>query len=101
MRCHRLTRPDRALLGRGLVADREDEIHRRRTGLGEFAPVLGAREGGVEIQIVEQFQRIGMHFAFRVRAGGKGLEAAPPSRLRMASARMDRAELPVHRNRTL
>lgn len=41
MRRYRLSRPDRAGLGRRLIAHREDEIHLGRVGFGEFAPAFG------------------------------------------------------------
>ena len=40
---HRLSRPERALLLCGVIADREDEIKLRRVGRGEFIPRLAAQ----------------------------------------------------------
>ena len=44
---------------------------------------------------------MGVHLPVRVAAGAVGAEFSRPSLFRIASAMMERAELPVHRNRTL
>ena len=46
VRRHRLARPDRAGLARGVVADREHEIHGGRAGFGELVPALRAKALG-------------------------------------------------------
>ena len=43
MRCDRLAGPHRTLLGRGLVADRENKIEARAVGRGELVPTLRAQ----------------------------------------------------------
>ena len=102
MRGHRLAGPDRADLARGIVANGEDEIELGRAVLREFLPALRAVAVGRKPHLVERLerQRDGLRpwdGCPRKRRGSGPL----PSRLRIASARIERAELPVHRNSTL
>ncbi len=52
MRRHRLSRPHRAGLAGGVVANREDEIHHGRVAARELLPALGAQIVGGVIEAV-------------------------------------------------
>src|SRR3981081_4380953 len=51
---HRLARPDRTSLARGVVADGEDEIENRRARVGEFTPGLGAKARDVVAEALQE-----------------------------------------------
>ena len=53
---HRISGPDRAGFAGGLVANREDEIHHRRAGTGEFMPALAAQPVCRQMKPFERIQ---------------------------------------------
>ena len=77
---HRLARPDGADLPGGVVADGEDEIQFRSTGLGKLLPGFGAQTVGWEIQLLKQVQnrRINMPLGMTARAETFEFTAAFP-----------------------
>ena len=103
MRSRRVTGPIRANLACGVVADGDDQVHVRGTGLAELVPVLAAQSVGADTSVAQHFQghRVGLLVCSRTAAGRKGAKRPPPVWFRMASARMLRAELWVQRNSTL
>jgi hypothetical protein len=100
MRRHRLSRPDWTGFARGGVADREDEIQFRRAGAGELVPALRPEAVGRVAIGVENPEREGVDPPLRMAACGERVEVAPSLR-KMLSAKIERALLPVQRNRTL
>ena len=99
MRRHRLTRPDRAGFAGRVVANREDEIERRRALLRELVPILRTITLGRKAHLAEQPKRFGMNSRPLGGCPPKRRKRPAPSLLRIASARIDRALFPVHRNR--
>jgi hypothetical protein len=77
MRRHRLARPDRTGFARGVVADREDEIHHRRVGLREFFPALRTQIIHRVVHVAEYLDGEGVHYPFGLAAGRERFEAAP------------------------
>ena len=57
------------------VANSEDKIERRRTGLGELVPALRAQTLGGKFDLIDQFEGGGVHCALGVAPGRKGTEA--------------------------
>ncbi len=72
VRRHRLAGPHRAHFASGLVADREDEIQRRRARLGELIPALAAIAVGRQMPARQLTQRERVHFALGMTAGRVG-----------------------------
>ena len=101
VRAHGLARPDRADLLGGVVADREDEIERRRIGPGKLLPGFGAQALGRVVEALRAAPAPGD--GSRPRGWLPALWAMNlplPSRFITHSAMTERAELWVHRNRT-
>ena len=99
---HRHVAEIRAFLAVRRVAKRDDEIHARRIGPGEFMPGLAAQFAGVVAERVAASRSL-RHWAWRsdrIRPSRRG-SAPPPYFSRMASAMIERAELCVQRNSTL
>ena len=63
-------------LSRGVVADGEDEIERRRARRRELVPALAAQAIGGHLHVPEQLERDGMHLALRAAAGAVADELA-------------------------
>ncbi len=105
MRGHRLARPHRAGFTRGVVADGEHEIERRRAGLCELAPRLGAEVRRVVTEAVKQRDSVRVDVALRLAPGGIGAEPVRAELVengfgddrarRIASAKKKRVERPV------
>jgi hypothetical protein len=53
------------------------------------------------VELAQQIERVRVDRAFGMAAGAERLNRPRPSRLRIASAMIERAELPVQRNSTL
>jgi hypothetical protein len=53
---HGIARPNGAQFAGGLVADREDEIHHRRTGPREFMPAFAAQPVCRQMKPFERIQ---------------------------------------------
>ncbi len=98
---HRLARPQRARFPRRVVTDGKHKIERWRAGIGELAPRLRAITRGVVAETLKEFQRFRMHAPLGLASGAVGAELPGPHVAQIASAMMERAELPVHRNSTL
>ena len=101
MRSHGLARPHRANFLRRIVTDGEYEIEPGRVRLRKFVPALTAETfrrypGG--FKLAERFQA---NRSRGMASGAVGSELGRPLKLRIASAMTERAEFPVHRNRTL
>ena len=98
---NRLARPYGALLGPRLVADSEDVIESRTIGRGELVPTLRAQMLGLVGEFVEQLedQRVDRTLGMAPRAVAFELPFA--AGLMAHSAKTLRAELPVHKNKTL
>jgi hypothetical protein len=64
MSSHRIAGPNRAHFARGLIVDREDEIHHRCAGSGEFVPALAAQAACRQVKPFEQVEGEGMHHTF-------------------------------------
>ena len=102
MRGDRLARPDRADLAGRIVADGEDEIELGRVRRGELVPALRAKPVGREAAGRRAARSAtGCTSPFGKLPAEKARKRPSPSRLSSASARIERAELPVQRNRTL
>ena len=101
MRRHWLSGPNGARFGRGLIAHREHEVHKRRIGLGKLVPVFATQSFGSQAVLFKNFQCKRIYTSCRMTPRAKALNLSFPRALRIASAIMLRAELPVHRNRTL
>ena len=56
-----LTGPHWACFGRGIVADRKDEIEARRAWLGELIPRFRAKCGGIVAETAQEPKRFRMH----------------------------------------
>ena len=96
--CADIGRPHGADLAGGVVQNREDEISSGAPGAASV-PVL-AVAGGRHVQPLQRGERQWVDFALGVAA--RRVSAAPLAQsLRMPSARMERAELPVQMNRAL
>src|SRR5208282_1001498 len=54
VRGHRVTGPYWTYLARGVVADREDKVDRRRTWLGELIPCLASKSFGRKVLTLQQ-----------------------------------------------
>lgn len=78
---HRLTRPKWAILGRGSVADRENEIERRTIRLCELVPAFAAQTRAVEVQPRQKLDRHRMDGSLRMTSGAESPESAlsPPA----------------------
>jgi hypothetical protein len=83
-----------------MVARRNDQIERGRVGLAEFDPQLRPQLRSVIAVPRQQVAGSRVHLAFGPTAGAEGPKAAS-THLSIASAKIERAEFPVHRNRTL
>ena len=101
VRGHGLSRPDRAgFLGR-VVANREDELHSGAPRRENSSQLL-LRKPVVEMPAsLKLLQRFGTNRPRRMTSGAVAVKTGFPLWLRIASAMMERAEFPVHRNRTL
>src|SRR5690606_12395086 len=62
-----------------IVADGEHEMHLWRARRRELIPALGAGEGGVMIQVLEELDGEGMHHALGLGACRKRPETPLPS----------------------
>ena len=82
VRGHGLAGPDGTDFARGVVANGENKIEFGRAGLRKFIPILAAQTGDRQASEFELPER------------------ERPFLLRIASAMMERAELPVQRNST-
>src|SRR5215469_16157050 len=71
---HRLSRPERARLGGGLIADRKHELHRRRTRLSKFAPVFAAQAFGGKTVLFETLKRERIYAPGRMTPGTERFE---------------------------
>ena len=100
MRGYRLPRPHRTDLSLRPVAESEHEVHHRRVGSFEFAPVLRAKMVGAVIAALQYLQREGIDGSGREAARTVAAESRSADALQH-SAMMLRAELPVQRNSTL
>jgi len=101
MHPRRLAGPNRADFALGIVANADYDIERLRIRRGELVPALGAIALNREATLSQQLQRGRVHLALWVTSGRKSAKTPSPSRLRIASARIERAEFPVQRNNTL
>jgi hypothetical protein len=101
VRRHRLARPDWTGFARGGVADREDEIQFRRAGAGELVPTLRPEAVGRIAVSLESLERQRVDLPFGWLPAEKALKRPAPSLRKMLSAKIERALLPVQRNRTL
>src|SRR5471030_232762 len=52
-----LARPDRTDFARGLIADREDEIHHRHAGCGKLVPALASQVRRRQLEQPQQIER--------------------------------------------
>lgn len=96
-----MSRPDRTYLASGVVTDREDEIELRRACLRELIPALAAISLGRQMHLLQQLDSKRVNLPFGKAAALCARNFSAPQRFNAASARMLRAELPVHRNSTL
>ena len=101
MRGHRLTGPHGADFFGGVVTDREDEIERGGIGACKLLPALAAQALRGEMSGFQLLERRWVHSSCGMAACAVRFKVGAPLWLRMASAMMERAEFPVHRNRTL
>ncbi len=101
MRRHRLTGPHRARFAGGIVANRENKIERRRARARKLVPGFRSKAGRVVAEAVQKPQRFRMHTALRLAAGAVGAKSSCASLFKIASAMIERAELPVQRNSAL
>ena len=101
MRRHGLPRPDGTRFLRRIVANGEDKIHLWGSRLCELFPALAAQAPSRQVRHFDQFQRFRPHDSRRVTSRTVTCEKGLPLPLRIASAIIERAEFPVHRNRTL
>src|SRR3546814_14687394 len=60
---HRRPGPDRANFMRGVVANGEHEIERRRVRAWEFLPALRAEAADIVVELLEQMQGEGVNLA--------------------------------------
>src|SRR5262245_47680607 len=74
MRRHRLAGPHRTGLARGVVADGEGKIERRRAGLGELVPRLRTKARRVVAEALQELDRVRVHSALRLAARTVGTE---------------------------
>src|SRR5687767_5174446 len=81
VRRHRLSRPYRAGLSRGLIAYREYEVHEGRAGPRKFAPVLAAKSAGAKTIPFKKFQREWIYFPGGMAPGAVGFELIFPQRV--------------------
>src|SRR5574337_181645 len=75
VRADRMAGPDRANLSGGVVANGDDDIHRRRAGPGELVPALAAQRRAVA-ELLRQLRRDRLHRAAGKAAGTEGAETA-------------------------
>lgn len=93
--------PERAGLARRIVANSEHEIELRRSFSRKFVPALRPETGNRIAELTEQFKRGWMDLPLGKLPADKAWKLPAPSLLRIASARIERAELPVQRKRAL
>ena len=74
MRGHRLARPERTRLPGGIVTNREHKIELRSVRANELVPVFGAVAIGVEVQLAQEIERVGMDPPLRLAAGRERAE---------------------------
>ena len=98
---HRLAGPERTHFFRCVVAHRKDKTEMGCFGCRELIPRLAACVCGTQPRPFDLTNGFRPHRSGRMAARAVGSEVAPPLRFMIASAMMERAELPVHRNRTL
>ena len=98
---HRLTGPDGAnFLGR-VITNCEHKIEFRRTGCGELIPILATCTVRGQVGNFKLMQRLWVNTSRGMTSRAVCSEVGRPFRFMIASAMMERAELPVHRNKTL
>src|SRR4051812_45614720 len=73
---HRFARPERACLTCRVVADREDEIERRRTRCCKLGPRLRTQVSGRVSEPLQEFEGPRVNPALRLRAPAVSLEPA-------------------------
>src|SRR6185437_14489029 len=73
---HEIAEEHRARLIRGVVADGDHDIQRRRTFPHKAIPGLAAETFGGNTKNLELFDRIGIDAASRLTAGAEGFETA-------------------------
>ncbi len=76
MGCRRTARPDRTRFAGGAVANREDEVERRRLRPRELLPRLGAQARGIVAEAAQEPDRLRVDLALGPAAGAVGPEAA-------------------------
>src|SRR5262249_49625656 len=74
MRCHRLAGPDRTGFPRSVVTNSENEVERRRAGLGELIPPLRTKARRVISEALQEFDGARVHSALRLATGAVGTE---------------------------
>src|SRR5262249_33285888 len=74
MRCHRLAGPDRTGFSRGVVANGENEVERRRAGLGELIPPLRTKARRVVPEALQEFDGARVHAALGLATSAVGTE---------------------------
>src|SRR5258705_6647954 len=74
MRRHRSAGPYRTYFACRVIADCEDEVHRKRARFRKFVPTFAAEFGGEHPVVLEQLQHHRMNFAARVTARAVGAE---------------------------
>src|ERR1035437_1954800 len=77
VRGHRLSRPQRAGFLGGVVANREDEVHRGSAGTPEFVPAFTAQAGGGDACHRKLLQRFGTNRPGRMTSSTVGGECRP------------------------
>ena len=95
---HRLAGPDRTDLAGGVVTDGEDEIERGAPGAANSSQDFERKAGQAQSLAA---QGVRMTSPFGGEPAEKARKRPAPSLFINASARIERAELPVHRKSTL
>ena len=101
VRSHGLARPQGAQLFCRAVAHSKNKIERRRTGSCELVPRLAAQVVRAETGRLDLPKGFGPHESRGMASSTWAAKLGKPFFLIIASAMMERAEFPVHRNRTL
>jgi hypothetical protein len=96
-----MSRPNRADFLRRVVTHGNNEVHLWRTGAGKFVPALASCFPDWHVCQFQLLQRFWPNLACWMTTGIVREEVRLALWLRMASAMIDRAELPVHENSTL
>jgi hypothetical protein len=101
VRGRRLPRPNRTDFLGGIITNRENEIHTWCCGSREFFPWFAAQFRSGEFSEFQLSECAGMYAPFGRLPALYAVKFAAPLRFMMASAMMERAEFPVHKNKTL